>query len=118
MEKQEITVLEGLFRSCRDAKLCVSTGGLKARKSLDRGNAPGYGRLSTPEAPAGRNLSVRITPLQGLAFAGHSFRRALPCAVDDRTFSPFSVLPFSRSSVHPFSHSSVHPFFPSPFPKL
>jgi hypothetical protein len=30
----------------------------------------------------------RITPFQGLAFAGHSFRRALPCAIDYRAFSP------------------------------
>jgi hypothetical protein len=57
----------------------VSTGGLKARPSLAQGNA----------LCQGRHLFVRIPPLQGLVFAGHSFRRALPCAIDYRAFSPY-----------------------------
>jgi hypothetical protein len=72
-----------------DAASHVSMGGLKARRSLAQGNALWYGRrLSTPEAPTGRNPFARMAPFQGLAFAGHSFRRALPYAVDDLAFSP------------------------------
>jgi hypothetical protein len=63
-------------------------------KSLAQGNALWHGRyLSTPEALKGRNLFIPIPPFQGFAFAGHSFRRALPCAVDYRAFSPRTVHP-------------------------
>jgi hypothetical protein len=53
--KQNITVLKGLFRFCRDAMHRVSTGGLKARKSLAQGNALWPGNLLIDEALKGRN---------------------------------------------------------------
>ncbi|MDR2691565.1 MAG: hypothetical protein LBB73_04605 [Dysgonamonadaceae bacterium] len=70
----------------------VYTGGLKARKSLARGNALCHGRLLTLEALKGRNLFVLIPPFQGLVNVMHSVRRALPCATDSRAFSPPVVL--------------------------
>jgi hypothetical protein len=78
----------------RDVMHRVSEG-LKARKSLAQGNALCHGRQSTLEAPTGRSRikSGRtvgmITPLQGLANVMCSIRRALPCAIDDRAFSPY-----------------------------
>jgi hypothetical protein len=98
--KQDITVLKESFRFCRDVMHRVPTGGLKARQSLAQGNALCHGRLSTSEALKGRNLFVRITPFQGLVNVMRSIRRALPCTVDYRAFSPF---PFTRSYVLPFT---------------
>jgi hypothetical protein len=48
---------------------------------------------SIPEALTGRNHITRISPFQGL-FIVHFFGRALPCAIDLRTFSP-SLAEFS-----------------------
>jgi hypothetical protein len=45
--------------------LGMMRGGLKARQSSAQGNALWHGRhLSTPEAPTGRNLFVRMMPRQ------------------------------------------------------
>jgi hypothetical protein len=85
--KQDITVLEG-----RDVTYCVSMRGLKARKSLAHISTGSitmcHGRLSTPEAPAGRNLFLRITPYGGPVNVMRSVRRVLPCTIDYRVFSP------------------------------
>jgi hypothetical protein len=86
--KQNITGLMSP-QSCRGVARYAPTVGLKVRKSLAQGNSLWHRRsLSIPEAPTGRDLFVRIAPLQGLAFAGHLFRRALPYAIDYRAFSP------------------------------
>jgi hypothetical protein len=78
----EPVILQGSTQVNESMKNKQNIRGLKARQSSAQGNALWRRRLSTPEAPEGRNLFVRIPPRQGLAFAGHSFRRALPCAVD------------------------------------
>ncbi|MDR2679472.1 MAG: hypothetical protein LBC47_01525, partial [Tannerella sp.] len=53
-----------------------------------------HGRLSTPEAPTGRNPVKQIPPRWGLAFTGHSSRRVIElveiCAIDYRAFSPYN----------------------------
>jgi hypothetical protein len=92
-------VRDGISVARRDAANHVSMGGLKARRSLAQGNALWHGRrLSTPEAPTGRNPFVRMAPCRDArpcvsTFAGHSFRRVIEpveiCAVDDRAFSPY-----------------------------
>jgi hypothetical protein len=74
----------------REALHRVCAGGLKARQSSAQGNALCHVRhLSTPQALKGRHPDKPIPPLQGLALVGHSFRRALPCAIDYRAFSPY-----------------------------
>jgi hypothetical protein len=93
---------EGAARG-RDAMHHVSTTeGLKARQSLAQGNALWHEqRLSVPKAPTGRNQDRRITPFQGLTFARHSFRRALPCAIDYAPSGhPFCILHFAFRSNH------------------
>jgi hypothetical protein len=89
--KQDITVLDGLYRSCRDAINRVSTGGLEARKSLAQGNALCHGRgyqYPKPQRGVIRLISFDYA-LSGLDEWGRlPVRRALPCAVDYRAFSP------------------------------
>jgi hypothetical protein len=51
-----------------------------------------------------------ITPFQGLINGAASVRRALPCAVDLRAFSPSPVYTFFRSYVLSFPRSYVLPF--------
>jgi hypothetical protein len=72
--KQDITVLKESFRSCRDAMNRISMRGLKARRSLARGKALWHRNLSTPEAPSGRNLFVRIAPFSSPSVADRWFR--------------------------------------------
>ncbi|MDR2680403.1 MAG: hypothetical protein LBC47_06290 [Tannerella sp.] len=65
----------------RNAMHCICTGGLKARKSLAHISTGSitmwHRRHLTPEALKGRNLFVRLTPLQGLANVMRSIRKVI-----------------------------------------